>query len=177
MSIRCLGNTSAAARLSALRFSAPVEEVAAALAEWECARNGLLVPIQMPFPKRQDPENSDGEPKAKVFTDRARQMREMIAAALNLDQDAASRLTFTMTPKEAWYLGPRPNLSRDSMMAAARSSPEKFIELMLQKEFIEDAAFSPDHVFVSGGFGPGVYLSSLSQNSKTVRTLLRSSSA
>lgn len=166
MSIRCLGDTSAAARLSALRFSAPVAEVAAALAEWECARNGLLVPIQMPFPKRQDPENSDGEPKAKVFTDRARQMREMIAAALNLDQDAASRLTFTMTPKEAWYLGPRPNLSRDSMMAAARSSPEKFIELMLQKEFIEDAAFSPDHIFVSGGFGPGVYLSSLSQNSK-----------
>lgn len=169
MSIRELGKTTATARLSALRFSKPLPEIAAALAEWEHSRSGLLVPIAIPFPKRHDLEEGNDvaeEPKDKVFADRAHLMRGKIAEALHLDPKVADRLTFTMTPREAWYLGPRPNLNQASMVAAARSSPEKYIELMLLKEFIEDAAFSPDQVFVIGGFGPGVYLSSANQNSR-----------
>ncbi|MCE9659933.1 MAG: hypothetical protein K8R60_15335 [Burkholderiales bacterium] len=68
-----------------------------------------------------------------------------------------------MTYKDAWYLGPRPNLDRTAMVAAVRATPAKFIELMLQKELIEAAAFDPNHTFITGGFGPGVYLGSLSQ--------------
>lgn len=166
MSIRSLGETTAVARLSALRFNSSLPDVAAALAEWEHARSGLLVPIPLSFPRRQETGDGESDPAASVFIDRARQTREKIADALGLDATAASRLTFTMTSKEAWYLGPRPNLTLAAMLAAVRSSPEKYIELMLQKEFMEEAAFAPDHVFVTGGFGPGVYLSSLNQNSR-----------
>lgn len=52
------------------------------------------------------------------------------------------------------------------MLNAVEGSPAKFIELMLQKELIESAAYDAEDTFVGGGFGPGVYLGSLSQASK-----------
>ena len=165
MPIRSLGDTAAVARLSSLRFNVPVEEVAQKLAEWQCASNGLLVPIAVPLPRMPDAGGNGqvGASYVDFFRDRARQVRAVIAKALKLDAKKASRLTFTMTNKDAWYLGPRPNLDRAATLAAARAMPAKFIELMLLKELIEAAAFDPDHTFVTGSFGPGVYLGSFSQ--------------
>ncbi|WP_333968148.1 hypothetical protein [Burkholderia cepacia] len=70
-------------------------------------------------------------------------------------------MTFAMTTSEAWYLGPKPKLNRESMIAAVRAQPVKFVELMLQRELLEAAAYDPEQTFVTGGFGPGVYLGSL----------------
>jgi len=124
--------------------------------------------LEAQLPKVSVPENgADGDaPSADAFRDRARQVRQTIAGNLGLDAKAASRLTFTMTYRDAWYLGPRPKLDRASMLEAVRATPEKFIELMLQKELVEEAAFDPSQTFVTGGFGPGVYLGSLSQSNK-----------
>lgn len=170
MPIRSLGGTAAVARLNSIRFKTSVQEAAVKLAEWEAARQGLVVPIRIELPKQPTQSNGEvGEATSEYFRDRARQVRQKIAADLGLEAKAASRLTFTMTYRDAWYLGPRPNLNWAGMLDAVRATPEKFIELMLQKELIEEAAFDPGQTFVTGGFGPGVYLGSLGKS--TVRRL------
>lgn len=163
MPIRPLNGTAAVARLSAIRFKTSVQAAAQALAVWESSRSGLLVPCSIELPK---PTTLDDPATAGYYRDRARFVRQKIAAALRLDPKAANRLAFTMTYREAWYLGPRSNLTRDAMLNAVRASPGKYIELMLLKELIEAAAFDPKHILVTGGFGPSVYLGSLSQTSK-----------
>ncbi|MDX7998960.1 hypothetical protein FE394_07060 [Xenorhabdus sp. Reich] len=77
-----------------------------------------------------------------------------------------------MIKNKAWYLRPRPNLSKESMIAAAQAHPGKFIELMLKKELIEAAAFDAEQTFVAGGFGPGVYLGSMHQADKKIQKLV-----
>jgi hypothetical protein len=166
MPIRSLGETAAAARLNAIRFKTSVKEAAVQLAEWEVSRQGLVVPIRIELPKQSAQASGESiEAAPEFFRDRARQVRQTIANNLGLDAKAASRLTFTMTYRDAWHLGPRPNLNWNGMLDAVRATPEKFIELMLQKELLEEAAFDPSHTFVTGGFGPGVYLGSLGKGS------------
>jgi len=163
MSIRILdGNTVAHARLSALRFTAPVADAARALATWQATHGGLLVPIAIPLPK-----STEETPKGiSFFRQRAKLVRAQIAKQLGLEGDAALKLSFTMSGKDAWYLGPRPKLDVQSMLDAVAGSPSKFIELMLLKELIESSALDAEDTFVGGGFGPGVYLGSASQTSK-----------
>lgn len=163
MPIRRLDERAAVARLSSLRLRCAVSEAAQRLAEWQSRAGGFVVPIAIPLPKAQPAEGSEPPSGADLFRDRAQQVRMTIAAALGLDAGAAGRLTFTMSSRDAWYLGPRPNLDRATMMAAVAAAPAKFIELMLQRELIEAAAFEPEHTFVTGGFGPGVFLGSASQ--------------
>lgn len=153
--------TTAGARLNALRFECPVTEVAQLLAKWQATQGSLLVPIPVPITKPGD----DAPQGAGFFRERAKQVRAEIAKALGLEGEAATKLSFTMAGKDAWYLGPRPKLDGPSMLAAVAAQPAKFIELMLLKELIESAAFEED-TFVRGGFGPGVYLGSASQASK-----------
>ncbi len=161
MTIRVLDDTAAVARLAAIKFKCSVQEAAARLAEWESTQNTLLVPRSIELP----PVSRDGA-GGRQYVDRAREVRVRIAAELGLDTKAAERLTFTLQGKQAWYLGPRPNLDQAKTALAVQQTPEKYIELMLQRELIEDAAFDAEDVFVSGGFGPGVYLGSLGQVSK-----------
>lgn len=161
MTIRVLDDTAAIARLAAIRFECSIQEAAVRLAEWESTQNTLLVPRSIELP----PISRDGG-NGRQYADRARAVRGQIAAALGLDAQAAERLTFTMQGKQAWYLGPRPNLDPTAAAEAARQTPERYIQLMLQRELIEDAALDAEDVFVSGGFGPGVYLGSLGQVSK-----------
>lgn len=162
MPVRTLNpQTTAHARLNALRFKCPVAEAAQLLAKWQASHGSLLVPIPFTMPKAEE-----GSPRgAGFFHDRAKLVRAEIAKALDLKEDAVSKLSFTMAGKEAWYLGPRPKLDVPSMVAAVAAQPAKFIELMLRKELIESAAFEED-TFVRGGFGPSVYLGSASQTSK-----------
>ncbi|AJY40483.1 hypothetical protein BW21_4998 [Burkholderia humptydooensis] len=163
MPIRSLDSkTVAHGRLNALRFTAPVAEAARALANWQVDQGGLLVPMAMPLPKA-----TEGSPKGvSFFRHRAKLVRAQIAQELGLVGDAALKLSFTMTWKDAWYLGPRPKLDAQSMLDAVAASPAKFIELMLLKELIESSAIDAEDTFVGGGFGPGVYLGSASQASK-----------
>lgn len=100
------------------------------------------------------------------FRHRAKLVRVQIAKELGLDGDAALKLSFSMSSKDAWYLGPRPRLDAQTMLDAVAGSPGKFIELMLLKELIESSALDAQDTFVGGGFGPGVYLGSASQASK-----------
>lgn len=162
MPIRSLeANEVAHARLNALRFTVPVTEAAQMLARWQVGQGSLLVPIPIALPKQT--ENS---PKgASFFRDRARLVRIQIAKALGLEGDAALKLSFTMSDNNAWYLGPRPKLDKQSMLAAVANSSEKFIELMLLKELMESAAIDAQDTFVGGGFGPSVYLGSVCQAS------------
>lgn len=153
--------STAHARLNALRFDVPVSEVAQRLAKWQASQGGLLVPIPIEMPKA-----GEGTPRGvSFFRDRAKLVRAEIGRELKLEGDAASKISFTIAGKDAWYLGPRPKLDTASMLAAVAAQPAKFIELMLLKELIESAAFEED-TFVSGGFGPSVYLGSASQASK-----------
>lgn len=163
MTIRTLdANTVAQARLSALRFTVPVAEAARALATWQASYGGLLVPIAIPLPKA-----TEEMPKGiSFFRQRARLVRAQIAKELALEGDAALKLSFTMSGKDAWYLGPRPKADVQAMLDAVAGSPGKFIELMLLKELIESSALGAEDTFVGGGFGPGVYLGSASQVSK-----------
>lgn len=162
MPIRALDpQTTARARLNALRFGCPVAEAAQLLAKWQASHGSLLVPIPFTMPKVEE-GSSRG---VGFFRERAKLVRSEIAKALNLEGEAISKLSFTMAGKDAWYLGPRPKLDVPSMVAAVAAQPAKFIELMLRKELIESAAFEED-IFVRGGFGPGVYLGSASQVSK-----------
>jgi len=164
MPIRRLDDRAAVARLSSIRFRCPAAEAAQLLADWQSRAGGFVVPIAIPLPKAQPAEGGGEVPAGPAFfKDRAKQVRAAIAAALGLDAGAAGKLTFTMSSKDAWYLGPRPNLDRATMLAAVAAAPAKFIELMLQRELIEAAAFEPEHTFVTGGFGPGVFLGSASQ--------------
>jgi hypothetical protein len=163
MPIRRLDSRAAAARLSSLRFRHSVAEAAQQLAEWQSRAGGLVVPIAIPLHKPQPSDGSEAPSGTGFFKDRAKQVRMTIAAALGLDAIAAAKLTFTMSSKDAWYLGPRPNLDRSTMMAAVAAAPAKFIELMLQRELIEAAAFDPELTFVTGGFGPGVFMGSAGQ--------------
>ncbi|MFY7865068.1 hypothetical protein [Roseateles sp.] len=147
-----------------------MQDAAVKLAEWDASRQGLVVPIRIELPKQSTQPNGEAaDATSEYFRDRARQVRQKIATDMGLDAKAAGRLTFTMTYRDAWYLGPRPNLNWDGMLDAVRATPEKFIELMLQKELIEEAAFDPSQTFVTGGFGPGVYLGNLGKS--TVRRL------
>ncbi len=153
--------STAHARLNALRFDVPVAEAARLLAKWQASRHSLLVPIPLQMPKAEE-----GAPRgAAFFRDRAKLVRAEIARELKLEGDSATKLSFTMAGKDAWYLGPRPKLDASSMLAAVAAQPAKFIQLMLLKELIESAAFEED-TFVRGGFGPSVYLGSASQASK-----------
>lgn len=162
MPIRTLDPEAAAhARLNALRFTVPVAEAAQLLAKWQASQGSLLVPIPFGMPNTEE-----GAPRgAAFFRDRAKLVRGAIARELALEGEAATKLSFTMAGKDAWYLGPRPKLEALSMLAAVAAQPAKFIELMLLKELIESAAFEDD-TFVRGGFGPSVYLGSTSQTSK-----------
>jgi hypothetical protein len=159
MSIKTLDpQVAAQARLNALRFSCPVTEAAQLLAKWQANQGGLLVPIPVALRKAEEGEARG----AGFFRERAKLVRAEIAMALGLEAEPASKLSFTMAGKDAWYLGPRPKLDAPSMLAAVAAQPAKFIVLMLLKELIESAAFEDD-TFVRGGFGPGVYLGSASQ--------------
>lgn len=162
MSIQTLDpQVTAHARLNALRFNCSVAEVAQHLAKWQAGQGSLLVPIPVAMPKGEEGASRG----AGFFRERAKLVRAEIAKALDLDGEAASKLSFTMAGKDAWYLGPRPKLDVPSMLAAVAAQPAKFLELMLMKELIESAAFEED-TFVRGGFGPSVYLGSISQASK-----------
>lgn len=150
------------ARLNALRFTVPVADAARALASWQAGQGSLLVPIAIPLPKA-----TEESPKGIIFfRQRAKLVRAQIARELGLEGDAALKLSFTMSSKDAWYLGPRPKLDVRSMLEAVAGSPGKFIELMLLKELIESSALDAEDTFVGGGFGSGVYLGSASQASK-----------
>jgi hypothetical protein len=169
MPIRALEQSGAAvARLSSLRFKAPIEDVAIAMAEWLADQNALLVPINIPLPRFNgvDGATSSRLPGVSFFQARAKEVRSQIATARGLDSVSANKLTFTMSSKDAWYLGPRPNLDKAAMVHAVRGAPAKFIELMLKRELVEAAAFDAQDTFVTGGFGPGVYLGSASQSAK-----------
>lgn len=155
-------NEVAHARLSALRFTVPVAEAARALARWQATQGSLLVPIAIPLPKATE----DSPKGVSFFRHRAKLVRAQIAKELGLEGDAALKLSFSMSSKDAWYLGPRPKLDAQSMLDAVAGSPGKFIELMLLKELIESSALDAHDTFVGGGFGPGVYLGSVSQASK-----------
>lgn len=150
------------ARLSALRFTVPVSEAACTLARWQASYGNLLVPIAIPLPKPTE----DLPKGVSFYRYRAKLVRAQIAKVWGLEGDAALKLPFSMTRKDAWYLGPRPKLEIQSMLDAVASCPEKFIELMLVKELIESAAWDSKDTFISGGFGAGVYLGSVSQASK-----------
>lgn len=163
MPIRRLDEKAAVARLSSIRFRCSTTEVAQRLAEWQSRSGGFVVPVAIPLPKPSPAAGSEENSGAVFFKDRAKQVRAAIAAALGLDGGKAGKLTFTMSSKDAWYLGPRPNLDHATMMAAVAGAPVKFIELMLLRELIEAAAFDADHTFVTGGFGPGVFLGSAGQ--------------
>lgn len=156
--------TAAVARLNALRFGCPIAEVAQILARWQATHGSLVVPIAVPLTELKGGE--DEAKSAQFFRDRAKQMRALIASRLALSPSAAEKLTFSMTGKEAWYLGPRPRLDPETMFNAVASNPAKFVELMLLKEMIESAARGATDTFVGWGFGPSVYLGSLSQASK-----------
>ncbi|WP_431274661.1 hypothetical protein ACQ858_22135 [Variovorax ureilyticus] len=120
------------------------------------------MPIAIPLPK-----STEETPKGiSFFRQRAKVVRAQIAKELGLEGDAALKLSFTMSSKDAWYLGPRPKLDVQSMLDAVAGSPSKFIELMLLKELIESSALDAEDTFVGGGFGPGVYLGSANQASK-----------
>lgn len=162
MPIRTLSpETTAHARLNALRFDSSVADAAQLLAKWQASHGSLLVPIPFEMPKAEE-----GAPRgAAFFRDRAKLVRAEIARELKLEGEAATKLSFTTAGKDAWYLGPRPKLDVPSMLAAVAAQPAKFIQLMLLKELIESAAFEED-TFVRGGFGPGVYLGSASQATK-----------
>lgn len=155
-------NEVAHARLSALRFTVPVAEAALALARWQVTRGSLLVPVAVPLPKPTE----DSPKGMSFFRHRAKLVRAQIAKELGLMGDAALKLSFSVSGKDAWYLGPRPKLDAQSMLDAVAGSPSKFIELMLLKELIESSAVDAQDTFVGGGFGPGVYLGSASQASK-----------
>ncbi|ACQ96534.1 hypothetical protein D0U02_30105 [Burkholderia pseudomallei] len=163
MPIRNLESSGAVARLNSVRLDVNIEEAAVQLARWEASRDSLIVPVSIDL--RQFAEMAKaaggGELAPDFYKDRARYVRQHIAGELGLDEYAASRLTFTMTKSDAWYLGPKPKLNRESMIAAVRAHPEKFVELMLQRELLEAAAYDSEQTFVTGGFGPGVYLGSL----------------
>lgn len=162
MPIRTLDpQTTAHARLNALRFDCSVAEAAQLLAKWQAGQGSLLVPIPVTMPKAEEGSARGAE----VFRERARFVRAEIAKELGLEGAAATKLSFAMAGKDAWYLGPRPKLDVASMLAAVAAQPAKFIQLMLLKELIESAAFEED-TFVRGGFGPSVYLGSASQASK-----------
>lgn len=162
MPIKTLDPQAAAhARLNALRLDCSVADAAQLLAKWQASQGSLLVPIPVALPKAEE-----GAPRGQgFFRDRAKLVRAEIARELKLEGDAATKLSFTMAGKDAWYLGPRPKLDVPSMLAAVGAQPAKFIQLMLLKELIESAAFEED-TFVRGGFGPSVYLGSASQASK-----------
>ncbi|WP_203564278.1 hypothetical protein [Deefgea sp. CFH1-16] len=162
MSIRSLSETAAVAKLNSLEFVTSIEEVAQKLAEWQSQNASLLVPISIPFPTETHILDSCEQP-TKLFEARAKWARIEIAKRLEIDVEASNKLSFTMTNKEVWFLGPRPKLDKVSMFAAVQSTPSKFIELMLKKELIEAAAFDPQQTFVIGGFGPSIYLGSTSQ--------------
>lgn len=163
MPIRNLEGSGAVARLSSVQLDVSIEEAAVQLARWEASRDSLIVPVSIDL--RQFAEAAKaaggGELAPDFYRDRARYVRQYIGSELGLDERAASRLTFAMTTSEAWYLGPKPKLNRESMIAAVRAQPVKFVELMLQRELLEAAAYDPEQTFVTGGFGPGVYLGSL----------------
>lgn len=165
MSLRLLDPAvSAVARLNALRFDCSIAEVAQILARWQASHGALLVPIAVPLTELK---STEGETRGvQFFRDRAKQMRALIAKRLALTGEAAEKLTFSISNKEAWYLGPRAKLDAGTMFNAVASNPAKFIELMLLKEMIESAARCAADTFVGWGFGPGVYLGSLSQASK-----------
>lgn len=120
------------------------------------------MPIAIPLPKPTE-QSPNG---VNFFRQRAKLVRAQIAKELAIEGDAALKLSFTMSSKDAWYLGPRPKLSAQTMLDAVAGSPGKFIELMLLKELIESSALDAEDTFVGGGFGPGVYLGSASQASK-----------
>jgi hypothetical protein len=163
MPIRRLeANEVAHARLNALRFTVPVAEAARVLATWQATQGSLLVPIAVPLPKPTE----DSPKGVSFFRHRAKLLRAQIGKELGLQGDAAMKLSFSMTSKDAWYLGPRPKLDVQSMLDAVAGSPGKFIELMLLKELIESSALDAQDTFVGGGFGPGVYLGSASHASK-----------
>lgn len=162
MPIRPLDSqTTAHARLNALRFHCTIAEAAQLLAKWQATQGGLLVPIPLKMPKAEESSTRG----IGFFRERAKLVRAEVAKELGLEGDAATKLSFTMAGKDAWYLGPRPKLDGPSMLAAVAAQPAKFIELMLLKELIESAAFEED-TFVRGGFGSSVYLGSVSQASK-----------
>lgn len=107
---------------------------------------------------------------AGFFRERAKLVRAEVAKELGLEGDAATKLSFTMAGKDAWYLGPRPKLDGSSMLAAVAAQPAKFIELMLLKELIESAAFEED-TFVRGGFGSSVYLAASAKRPRSIFSL------
>ncbi|MDP3108662.1 hypothetical protein [Hydrogenophaga sp.] len=164
MPIRALDpKTTAIARLNSLRFTLSVADTARQLAKWQADTGSLLVPISTPLPKESGDKPASG---VGLFRERAKQVRLQIARELGLDAAATAKLSFSMSSKDAWYLGPRPKLELQTMLDAAAGTPAKFIELMLLKELIESAAIDANDTFVGGGFGPGVYLGSTSQASK-----------
>lgn len=162
MPIHKFDGQSAAARLSSVRFDAPLKEVAELLARWQATTGGHVAPVLVDFDRKAE-ENLRGK---HLFRERAKIIRSRIAQDLGLDASAARKLTFSMTPKGAWYLGRPPNLDTAAMVAAAVSDPCMFIELMLKKHLIEAGIKDSEDTFVSGGFGPSVYLGNESQSSR-----------
>ncbi|WP_066737525.1 hypothetical protein [Cupriavidus sp. D384] len=162
MPIRQLDDSAAVARLNSIRFSMPVAEVAERLARWQAKAGGFVVPIQVELSRLK----GDGSTTPRGFKERAKLVRAEIANRLGLDAVAARKLTFRQSSRDAWYIGPRPSLTEGSMLNAVRDAPDVFIELMLKRHLIEAAAFDDQETFVTGGFGPSVYLGAASEAGK-----------
>lgn len=163
MSIHRLGDAAATARLNSIRLAQSTGEAARQLARWEAGRRSLVVPTRIDLATLSG-LTTDGPRSNDWYAMRARLVRREIARRLGLDAAQTAQLTFTMSEGNAWYLGPRPKLTKEGMLAAVGGADaDKFLQLMLQREFIAQAAYDPSQYFVYGGFGPGVYLGSLSQ--------------
>lgn len=162
MTIHRFDESAAVARLNSIQFCCPIEEVATRLAHWaEQERDALLAPHTVNLAEIAR-KLTGGKSSAIAYRERAKLVRAHIAEMLELDTGSAHKLTFQIAGRDAWYLGPRQNRSTSDILTAVRAAPEKYIELMLQRELLEEAAFDAEHVFVKGGFGPAAYLGSLS---------------
>lgn len=152
MAIENVQGRAAVARLSCIRFERSTSEVAQALAKWQSERASLLVPLTFDLATVSE----DGG--RRDYLERARRVREAIAKRVGLDELQAQRLSFMQFGRTAWYLGPRNGPSTQTPLAAIDAAPDKFIQLMLMKGLLERAAYDKEHVFITGAFGPGVYL-------------------
>ncbi|WP_319938509.1 hypothetical protein [Xenorhabdus littoralis] len=176
MPVQRLEGISAVARLNALHLKESPKDVAVMLAKWQAENSCLLVPCYIELPKiipdSEENESLNTTVIESLSKKRTNWARREIAKILQLSVAATDKFTFSIIKNKAWYLRPRPNLSKESMIAAAQAHPGKFIELMLKKELIEAAAFDAEQTFVAGGFGPGVYLGSMHQADKKIQKLV-----
>jgi hypothetical protein len=149
----------ARAATNALRFLAPLEDIATELFRWQHRLNSILVPASFPVPKTTASPTADAG-AASHYREQAATIRDKILKVQAGTRRGAKRKrpSYLIAGDQVWFLASASSFTQGASEALVRANPVVYIQLVLLKELLEQSGIAMKNPDSVGGVGPGAYL-------------------